>query len=253
MERRWRARVLIGTAIVVALGAGGTAMAMASEPDGGGTGSAAGVSAGFEEAGGVTAPTPPSPDNDPYLRCLKANGAVVTTQTSADGRHSVTVTLEPAKRARARAACQRYAPAGLDGPGGPGGRALAITPLTAAQAATVTKCLRAAGVAYPAAGVTQTLGVPPAGPTAAGLSTAGLSTAGLSTADRGPASGGSVIAATTAGGGPAVAAPAPPDRKVVTALGQCARAAGLPGLALATQSAHGSTTAVVAAGTARRL
>ncbi|CUU59500.1 hypothetical protein Ga0074812_12872 [Parafrankia irregularis] len=53
------------------------------------------------------------------------------------------------------------------------------------------------------------------------------------------------------GDGPAPGLPGAPDPKVTSALGQCAQEAGLPGLALETRSADGTTTSVVVVSAAR--
>lgn len=227
MRRRWPTRALLGAAIVVAVGAGGTALAMASEP-----GPASG-----------RGPAQASVDHDPFLRCLKANGAQVRTETSADGRRSVKVTgrskagsPDPGEK------CRPYAP----GAGRP-----ALKALTSAQARTVATCLRGAGVPYPAPG-TKVMGVQPGtGPAKAGTrvgsSTGGApGSGGGRTVSGGAASPGVGTSPAPAGGGKAL------DPKTVGALGKCARAAGLPSLALVTGSGHGPMTDVVVAGTARR-
>jgi len=268
-NRRWRIRILAGTAIVVALGAGGTAMAMASEPGGPGGTVGGGTVGGGDTAisgttiaqdgtagGGGTAVlttsggpgTQGDPNTDPLARCLKAHGAKVTTRTNADGGQSVTITLDPSRADEARHACARYEPQP---------RPTAITPLTAAQKATVVGCLRSAGIVFPAAGTSQSLGVPaqggPGAPGRPGIPGA-PGRPGVPGAAGGQ--GGISIRVTEPGDGdgPAPAdqpRPPTPDPKLTAALGKCARAAGLPGLALTTESGsaagHESNTIAVLA------
>ncbi|WP_154677129.1 hypothetical protein [Parafrankia discariae] len=264
MRRRWSARVLLGTAIVLAVGASGTALAMAAQP--------------ADPTGpGAEGDAPALPPDDAFTRCLVANGAQVDTETSADGRRSVRVTIDPAHQSPALDACQRYVPA----PGTVGGPA-PIQPLTTEQNAAVTKCLLAAGVTVPAPGTTQVLGLPPAdeplsvgpAPDAGDGSGTGSGSAPAPGAGDGPilmpgpgvggglvisgapgARGGLVISGESGAGGEAAPggpdlpgdAPDLPDAKVLGALGQCAQAAGLPGLALETHSGDRTTTVVAMA------
>ncbi|WP_041255125.1 hypothetical protein [Frankia sp. EAN1pec] len=283
MRRRWSAHILIGTAIVLAVGTSGTALAMAAQP-------ADPTESGTE--GGA----PALPPDDAFTRCLVANGAQVHTDPPVDGRRSVRVTLDPAHQSPALDTCQRFAPA----PGTIGGGPAPIQPLSAEQNATVTECLRAEGVTFPAPGTTQVLGLPPAdepippgsAPAApapgAGSGSGSGSGTGAAPApgsggapvlvpgpvvSGGPGGYGGLVISSEAGaggeaapGGPDVLGDAPdvpglpgdapggpgasgdaPDAKVLGALGRCAQAAGLPGLALETHSADRTTTVVAMA------
>lgn len=264
MRRRWSAHILIGTAIVLAVGASGTALAMAAQP-------ADPTESGTE--GGA----PALPPDDAFTRCLVANGAQVHTDPPVDGRRSVRVTLDPAHQSPALDACQRFAPA----PGTIGGGPAPIQPLTAEQNATVTECLRAEGVTFPAPGTTQVLGLPPADeptPPAPGsgggpVLVPGPAASGGPVTSGGPGGRGGLVISSEAGAGgeaasggsdglgdapdvPGLPGDAPggpgdvpdaPDAKVLGALGRCAQAAGLPGLALETHSADRATTVVAMA------
>ncbi|CAI7973736.1 conserved exported hypothetical protein [Frankia sp. Hr75.2] len=265
MRRRWSARVLIGTAIVLAVGASGTALAMAAQP-------------ADPTEPGTSSGAPALPPDDSFTRCLVANGAQVHTDPTVDGRRSVRVTLDPAHQSPALDTCQRFAPA----PGTIGGGPAPIQPLTAEQNATVTECLRAEGVAFPAPGTTQVLGLPPAdepippgsapaapAPGAGAGSGSGAAPApgsgggpvlvpgpvvsGGPVASGGPGGYGGLVISREAGAGGEAAPGGPgapgdaPDSKVLGALGRCAQAAGLPGLALETHSADRTTTVVAMA------
>jgi hypothetical protein len=254
MKRPWRRRVLIGTAIVVALGAGGTAVAMAAEPGGsgapvvttgngiGGPGETSVISAaGNGPVITVSAgPGAPAPERNAYVVCLKGNGGVVRSQAGAGGRRTVTVTVDPSKRSHALTACRRYAPAGAS----VSGRPVSLTPLNAAQNATVTKCLNDSGVAFPAPGVKQTLGLAPAGTQVAG----GDGPAPRPADGKLIANGNGVVVNSI--GTPPSASPGAPNPKIIASLGKCAQVAGLPGIGLSTQSGQGTVTSVVTVGAA---
>ncbi|WP_152991343.1 hypothetical protein [Frankia sp. R43] len=275
MRRHWSARVMIGTALVLAACTGSTAAAMAAGPAGTGT-----------PESGTAAPGAPAlpPGNDDYTRCLKENGAQVQTESAGSHRRTVRLMIDSERGSKAVDACQQYAPA----PGAIGGPP-SIEPLTAEQNATVTKCLQDAGVTFPAPGTTQVLGLPPAdGPVVAGSGSgptvvpgpgesggtgsggaAGSGAAGRGgpvlhgewgseegpvlhsdsdpDSDEGPV----FVGEAGPGDGPAPGLPDAPDPKVTSALGQCAQEAGLPGLALETRSADGTTTSVVVVSAAR--
>ncbi|OAA22274.1 hypothetical protein UG55_105132 [Frankia sp. EI5c] len=274
-----------GTALALAAQPGGTAGsgAASSGPgvESGGLGAESGglgaESGGLgAESGGSGTPS----DADAYTRCLVENGAETHTESSADGPRSTRVTLDPEHGAQAVAACEQYAPdLGLIGSPAP------IEPLTDAQNATVTKCLQDAGVTFPAPGTTQVLGLPPVdeplglGSTAPGSgsgSGSGFGSGSGGDGGDGPVhvpgpgrSGGPAVGAESGfsgslvigslsisseagpGGGSAPDGFDAPDPKVITALGECAQAAGLPGLALQTTTGHQSSVLVAAAGAPR--
>jgi hypothetical protein len=196
MRPRMSARVLVGAATVLAVGVGGTAMAAASSP--GPTPSVAGCSsAKVVHVGPVPAGTG------------KDLGRVEVFEPGSPGQ-------VPPPRLDT---CRRNQPA------------VSLKRLSAAQTNSIARCLRAAGLRYPAG--TRIMGL--------------ASASGEAT---GPAGGPTLTMPPPRGAATRVAIPGPvpagaPSPAALDAAGRCAQASHLPGLALVTGPTSGSGTSMM--------